>query len=225
MDAGPPGQRGASAEEAIEQALTDSPLAHCQAIVMGALVIALWSGLMAPARALARQLVDLEKLLGLSHWLRWSGGLRTMVTLREGGHVRDTADASWFEEPEPVLADHLARLDNRWLTPRCIELVDLGLVGWCAADTLRLRGERALREGSADGGTRGESLLLRSLAVAREQEAASWELRTATSLARHWRSRDRRQEARAVLGLVVARFSEGFGTTDWRAAQTLIVGL
>lgn len=222
---GRPDSAAAMAEEAIEQALSDSPLAQCQGIVMGALVIALWSGLMAPARALAHQLVDLEKMLGFSHWLRWSRGLRTIVALRDGVHVPETADASWFEEPEPVLADHLATLDDRWLTPRCIERVSSGLVGWCAAETLRLRGERALREGAADGGALGEALLLRSLAVAREQEAASWELRTATSLARHWQSHDRRQEARAVLEPVVARFSEGFSTADWRAAQRLINGL
>lgn len=219
---GRPDSAAAMAEEAIEQALSDSPLAHCQGIVMGALVIALWSGLMTPARALAHQLVDLEKLLGFSHWLRWSRGLRTIVALREGGQVPETADASWFEEPLPVLADHLATLDERWLTPRCIERVDAGLVGWCAAETLRLRGERALREGSPDGGARGEALLLRSLAVAREQEAASWELRTATSLARHWQAHDRSQDARAVLEPVFARFTEGFGTADWRAARALV---
>ncbi|KAK6028865.1 hypothetical protein OSTOST_05046 [Ostertagia ostertagi] len=124
---GRPDSAAAMAEEAIEQALTDSPLAHCQVIVMGSLVIAMWSGLAAPARELAGQLVDLEKLLGFSHWLRWSRGLRAMVALREGGDVPAIADASWFEEPEPVLADHLATLDDRWLTPRCIQRVESGM--------------------------------------------------------------------------------------------------
>jgi len=219
---GRPDCAAAMAEEAIDQALSDSPLAQCQVIVMGALVIAMWSGLAEPARLLAGQLVDLEKLLGFSHWLRWSRGLRAMVALREGGTVPATADASWFEEPEPVLADHLATLDERWLTPRCIQRVESGMVGWCAAEALRLQGERALRECSADGGVRGEALLRRSLALAREQEAASWELRTVTSLARHWHAQDRTREARAVLEPVFARFTEGFGTADWRAARALV---
>lgn len=219
---GRPDSAAAMGEEAIEHALTDSPLAQCQVIVMGSLVIALWSGLMAPARRLAGELVDLEKLLGFSHWLRWSRGLRAMVALREGDTVPATADASWFEEPEPVLADHLATLDERWLTPRCIQRVETGMVGWCAAEALRLQGERALRETSVDGRARGEALLQRSLALAREQEAASWELRTATSLARHWRAEDRAREARAVLEPIFARFTEGFGTTDWRAAHALV---
>jgi len=221
---GRPDSAAAMAEEAIEHALTDSPLAQCQVIVMGSLVIALWSGLIEPARQLAAQLADLEKLLGFSHWLRWSRGLRTMVLLRDGGQVPPTADASWFEEPEPVLADHLATLDDRWLTPRCIQRVDSGLVGWCAAEALRLQGERALRGSSAVGRDGGERLLRRSLALARENEAASWELRTATSLARHLQRHDRRSEARAILEPVFSRFTEGFGTADWRAAQALIDG-
>lgn len=222
---GRPDSAAAMAEEAIEQALTDSPLAQCQVIVMGALVIAMWSGLAAPARSLAHQLVGLEKLLGFSHWLRWSRGLRAMVALRDGAGVPAAADASWFEEPEPVLADHLATLDDRWLTPRCIQRVESGMVGWCAAEALRLQGERALRGCPVDGGARGEALLRRSIAVARQQEAASWELRAATSLARHWQAQERKREARAVLEPVFAGFSEGQGTADWRAARALVEAL
>ncbi|WP_457391487.1 ATP-binding protein [Roseateles sp. P5_E1] len=219
---GRPDSAAAMAEEAIEQALTDSPLAQCQVIVMGALVIAMWSGLAERARFLAGQLVDLEKLLGFSHWLRWSRGLRAMVALRDGGKVPAAADAKWFEEPEPVLADHLATLDDRWLTPRCIQRVESGMVGWCAAEALRLQGERALRECSTDAGVRGEALLRRSLTLAREQEAASWELRTATSLARHWQAQGRTREARAILEPVFAQFTEGCSTVDWRAARALV---
>lgn len=222
---GRPDSAAAMGEEAIAQALTDSPLAQCQVIAMGSLVIAMWSGLAEPARLLAGQLADLEKLLGFSHWLRWSRGLCAMVALHDGGKIPATADASWFEEPEPVLADHLATLDERWLTPRCIQRVESGMVGWCAAEALRLQGERALRARSADGGVQAEALFRRSLAVAREQEAASWELRSATSLARHWRAQERRREARAVLEPVFARFKEGFGTADWRAAHALVEDL
>jgi predicted ATPase len=219
---GRPDSAAAMANEAMEQALGDSPLAQCQVIVMAALVIAMWSDLPESARALANQLVDLEKLLGFSHWLRWSRSLRAMVALREDGHVPAMADASWFDEPEPVLADHLATLDERWLTPRCIHRVESGMVGWCAPEALRLQGERALREGSAADLLRGEDFLRRSLALAREQGAASWELRAATSLARHWRKHDRTSEARAVLEPVFARFTEGFATGDWLAARGLV---
>ncbi len=219
---GCPDSAAAMAREAMQQALSDSPLAQCQVIVMAALVIAMWSGLDEPARALAHQLVDLEKLLGFSHWLRWSRGLRAMVALRAGGQVPAGADASWFEEPEPVLADHLATLDDRWLTPRCIRRVDDGMVGWCAPEALRLQGERALRAGTVDGVVRGEDFLRRALALARAQDAASWELRAATSLARHWQAGGRAGDARAVLEPVLARFTEGFGTGDWRAAHAVI---
>lgn len=71
----------------------------------------------------------------------------------------------------------------------------------------------------------GAALLRRSLAVAREQGALSWELRSATSLARHWQAHDRAGDARALLEPVYARFREGFGTDDLRTADALLATL
>lgn len=130
-------------------------------------------------------------------------------------------DTDFFEEEDLVLGDHLATMDERWLTPLFLRRVETGLVGCCAPETLRIQAMRTLRKASPDNTARGELLLKRSLALARMQGAASWELRTATSFARHWQSCGRSAEARSLLEPVHARFVEGFRATDWRAASAL----
>ena len=54
---------------------------------------------------------------------------------------------------------------------------------------------------------------------ARMQDALSWELRAATSLARLWRDQGRPAEGMALLQSVYGRFTEGFETADLRAAK------
>ena len=68
----------------------------------------------------------------------------------------------------------------------------------------------------------GGRKLLASLEVAREQQAKSWELRTATSLVRLWRSQGKRQEARELLASVHGWFTEGFATRDLVEAKALL---
>jgi hypothetical protein len=50
------------------------------------------------------------------------------------------------------------------------------------------------------------------LAIARCQQAKSWELRTATSLSRLWQQRGKRAEARELLAPIYGWFTEGFET-------------
>jgi ATP/maltotriose-dependent transcriptional regulator MalT len=70
-----------------------------------------------------------------------------------------------------------------------------------------------------------EEYFLRSLEMAARQSALAWELRTATSLARFWAGQDRRSEARALLASVHERFTEGFETADYQAAENLLMEL
>jgi predicted ATPase len=62
----------------------------------------------------------------------------------------------------------------------------------------------------------------RALAVAREQRAKSWELRAAMSMARLWRDRGKRQQARDLLAPVYEWFTEGFDTLDLKQAKALL---
>ena len=60
------------------------------------------------------------------------------------------------------------------------------------------------------------------LKVARQQEAKSWELRAATSLARLWQSQGKSTEARELLAPVYNWFTEGFDTADLTDAKKLL---
>ena len=66
---------------------------------------------------------------------------------------------------------------------------------------------------------KAEEYFERALAVARQQQAKSWELRAAMSLARLWRNRGKLQQARALLAPVYRWFTEGFDTRDLKEAK------
>jgi predicted ATPase/DNA-binding winged helix-turn-helix (wHTH) protein len=90
---------------------------------------------------------------------------------------------------------------------------------WCVAELLRIKGELILREGAPQAAAAAEEHFLRSLDWARRQSALSWELRTATSLARLQQDQGRAAEARSLLQSVYDRFSEGFETADLKTAK------
>jgi predicted ATPase len=64
-----------------------------------------------------------------------------------------------------------------------------------------------------------------ALRVARQQQAKSYELRTATSMARFWGEQGRRSEARELLEPIYAWFTEGLDTANLREAKTLLAEL
>jgi len=61
--------------------------------------------------------------------------------------------------------------------------------------------------------------------VAQEQQAKSWELRTATSLARLWQHQGKKAEAHKLLADVYNWFTEGFDTKDLQEAKALLAEL
>jgi predicted ATPase len=67
-----------------------------------------------------------------------------------------------------------------------------------------------------------EACFLQAIDVARQQQAKSWELRAATSLARLWQQQGKKAEAYKLLAEVYNWFTEGFDTKDLQEAKTLI---
>ena len=55
-----------------------------------------------------------------------------------------------------------------------------------------------------------------------QQQAKSWELRAAMSMARLWRDQGKPQQARELLAPVYGWFTEGFDTLDLREAKALL---
>ena len=89
-------------------------------------------------------------------------------------------------------------------------------------ELLRIKGELFLLQGAPAAAASAEGHFQQALDWARGQGALSWELRTASSLARLWRNQHRVKEARELLGSVYARFTEGFATADLQEARSLL---
>jgi predicted ATPase len=92
---------------------------------------------------------------------------------------------------------------------------------WCEAETNRIAGEISLLSPKRDV-ARAEAYFERALAIARQQQAKSWELRAAMSLARLWRDQGKVQQACEQLAPVYGWFSEGFDTRDLKEAKALL---
>jgi len=107
----------------------------------------------------------------------------------------------------------IANLDR--MLERCQEREET----WYVPELLRIKGEVLLAH---DPAADVEPLFLRALEEARRQGARSWELRTATCLARVWEQRRGLAEAAALLRPVYGQLTEGFATGDLRAAQALL---
>ena len=84
-------------------------------------------------------------------------------------------------------------------------------------------GSQAEPEPAAAGTvSEAETAMQRGIEVARRQNAKSWELRGAMSLARLWTGQGRHSEARDLLAPILGWFQEGFDTTDLKEAKTLL---
>jgi class 3 adenylate cyclase/predicted ATPase len=92
---------------------------------------------------------------------------------------------------------------------------------WCEAEVHRVAGEIALKSPQRDV-AKAQAYFEHSLAIARAQQARSWELRAAMSLARLLSDQGKRQSARDLLAPVYGWFTEGFDTSDLRNAKSLL---
>ena len=116
----------------------------------------------------------------------------------------------------------LGRFDEAWRhIAEALTAIEKTGETWCESDIHRITGEIALLAPEPDI-NKAEMHFDRALAVAREQQAKSWELRAAMSLARLWRDRGERAKARELLAGVYDWFGEGFETLDLQQAKMLL---
>src|SRR6516164_3454385 len=92
---------------------------------------------------------------------------------------------------------------------------------WFEAEVNRVAGEIAVKSPPPHT-AKAEGYFERALAVARQQQAKSWELRAALSLARLWRDQGKMKEARELLAPTYGWFTEGFDTRDLKEAKALL---
>ena len=103
-------------------------------------------------------------------------------------------------------------------------LIGTSKESWYEPEAHRVAGEIALLSPVPDP-TKAEVHFNRALTIAREQQAKSWELRAAISVARLRRDQGKLDEARDLLAPVYSWFTEGFDTLDLKEAKTLLGSL
>ena len=148
-----------------------------------------------------------------------------MAEMRQGLAARRAMGARQAE------AEYLARLGEAYgrigqieeglrLLTEALAVIDKGAL-WYETELHRIQGELLLRQAVPDA-LQAEACFQQALAVARRQQAKSWELRTAMSLAHLWQQQGQRSAARQLLAEVYGWFTEGFDTPDLQEAKALL---
>jgi predicted ATPase len=116
----------------------------------------------------------------------------------------------------------LGQMDDAWhRVDEAITIMRASGEIWCEAELRRVSGEIALMGGNPEA-EMAEAYFQHAIAVARQQQARSWELRAAMSMARLWRDQGKRDQARELLAPVYGWFTEGFDTLDLKEAKALL---
>jgi class 3 adenylate cyclase/predicted ATPase len=192
----------------------------------------------AAAKALSDELVALAEEKGAPHYRSGGSTMQGCVSALTGkasnavpmitsgtAAWRSTGALLWVPFYLSCLARAYAELhqiDNAW---RCIReamtTVETTKERWCEPEIQRIAGEIALSSPHPDA-VKAQAYFERALTLARDQQAKSWELRAAASVARLWRDQGKRTEARDRLAPIYGWFTEGFGTMDLKEAKALL---
>jgi tetratricopeptide (TPR) repeat protein len=111
---------------------------------------------------------------------------------------------------------------SRKLIDESVKRMQIGEERAHFAEVLRLRGWLLMQQGHCD---EAQASLRAALDVARAQQAKSWELRSATTLAQLLADRGERAAARELLAPIYAWFTEGFDTKDLKEAKALLAAV
>ena len=158
--------------------------------------------------ALTGKASDAVRMLTAALTRRWSTGATQAAPLYLSYLAWAYADLGQFEDARRCIGEAMT-------------LVETTREKWYEADIHRIAGEIALTSPEPDA-ARAETYFERALAVARKQQAKSWELRAAMSIARLWRDQGRQDKARDLLAPVYGWFTEGFDTLDLKDAKALL---
>ena len=139
--------------------------------------------------------------------------------------MRSTRTTMWM----PLWLSYLARAnaeigqfdDARRCIDEAMAAMETTKERWYEAEVNRVAGEIALLLPEPDV-AKAQAYFERALEIARKQQAKSWELRAAMSMARLWRDQGRRAQARDLLAPVHGWFTQGFDTLDLKQAEAFL---
>src|SRR5229473_1321450 len=197
----------------------------CWAIAFNICPVAIWRGDFAQAETVVGILLERSQQV-FEHYHDW--GLLYRRFLGQAISALDQVDAAWHSDfkPEiPAQADLFATFDGGFAGPDPLARAQADEEVWCAPELLRAWAHRLVLSGDKTAHGAAEAILLRSLGLAKRQDAKSWELRTATSLALLYLRSCRSREARAVLEPALEQCKQGHDTRDVQAAISVLSAL
>jgi class 3 adenylate cyclase/predicted ATPase len=226
----------ADSKNALDEAREIGQAATLMVALSFATITCVLCGNYAAANALVDELIALADEKGAVLWKAWGTMNQGCVSGLTGKALVDTITsgiAAWRSTGATVHVPlHLSNLAKAYAelgqfddARRCIgeamTAIETTKETLFEADIHRTAGEIALLSPEPDA-AKAEACFERALAVARAQQAKSWELRAATSLARLWRDQGKRDQARDLLAPVYGWFTEGFDTRDLKQAKLLL---
>src|SRR5262249_2686297 len=131
-------------------------------------------------------------------------------------------DLLWEMGPFEAHRHRLSPSLGIWVTERAYPKSPQRKIATEPPELYRLKGALLLQQSSDN---HAETCFHHAMAIAQNQQAKSWELRAATSLARLWQQQGKRQEAHDLLAPVYGWFTEGFDTADLQEAKALLEAL
>jgi predicted ATPase len=157
-------------------------------------------------------------------WLRAGRVSESVIQLRESlARLARTGHGAWIPYIRALLAEALALggdcESGLALIEESLQQIERQRERVHLAEVLRLKGWML---GGLGRRQEAERTLRAALEVAREQQAKSWELRAATTLARLLAEGGDRRSARELLAPAYGWFTEGFGTRDLKDAKALL---
>jgi predicted ATPase len=179
--------------------------------------------------ALADQKSPFWKAVGMLRqgWLLALGGkaadaVQVITSSLTANRPMATLDHPFFLSSLARAHAEVGQFDDAWRSiDEALGLIEKTKERWFEAEVKRLAGEIALLSPEPDS-AKAEAHFDRALSVARQQQAKSWELRAAMSMARLWRDQGKRDEGRELLAPVYGWFTEGFDTRDLKEAKILL---
>ena len=190
------------------------------------------------SNALMDELIDLAEEKGSALWKPYAIIVQGCVSALNGdaskatrtipsgvAALRTAGSTFWMPSLLSYLAKAYADLSQPEEAWRCINdaltILETTKETWSEAEVRRIAGDIALKSPEPNA-AKAEAFFEHALAVARQQQAKSWELRAAMSLARLWRDQGKPEQARELLAPVYGWFTEGFETRDLKEAKALL---
>ena len=217
-----PSQALVSARASVDEAVSiKHSISICFATALAACPLAIWCGDMSAAREYLGLLEEHSTAYSLDHWHRYAEVFKLALDSPQPSDAKQSQSlrpSLWTQrhfEESSVLGERFLSGD---LLGRAISEEPV----WCTAEILRLGALRNLQQRGSSAIEEAAKMFAVSLEIARQQGALSWELRTATSVARLLNEQGRQDEAYGVLSPALDRFTEGFETLDYRQAAALL---